>query len=169
MVNVKAFLDSLLVIVAAATHLSAFHQSVNKFLLGNLKTCLLYTACASFLEQCLESFGLCYGAGKSIEDHAILCLLFVVINHFCKNVDHELIGDELPLIDESFGCLAKLGTALDVVAQHVASRNVKQLVVFNQFLALGALARARCTKYYYVQHNFMVFNKLNVYSSFLRT
>ena len=67
-------------------------------------------------------------------------LLAEAVIHTCKDVDHQLVGDELSVVNEALGCLAKFCSVLDLVAENVACRDVVETILLNHQVALSALA-----------------------------
>ena len=53
--------------------------------------------------------------------------------------DHQLVRNQLTVIDKPLSCLAQLGTLLDLIAQHIARRDMSQAVVLYQQVALCSL------------------------------
>ena len=57
--------------------------------------------------------------------------------------DDDLVGDQLAGVHDGLGALADLGAGRDRGAQHVAGRELRNAVLLDQTLGLGALARPR--------------------------
>src|SRR4051812_7360136 len=58
------------------------------------------------------------------------------------HVVHHVIGNELSLIHQTFGCFAKIGSARDVVAKNVAGGDLGDAEVSHEALSLGSLSYA---------------------------
>ena len=69
-----------------------------------------------------------------------------------QDAHHQVVGNQLALINVALGCLAQLGAVLDLVAQHVARGDVLEAVLLNQFVTLGALAGAWGTENHDIPH-----------------
>ena len=57
-----------------------------------------------------------------------------------EDAHHQVVGNELAVVDISLGGLAQLRATLDLVAQHVSGGDVAEAVFLNHLLALCALA-----------------------------
>ena len=98
-------------------------------------------------QESIKSLGLRDGAWKTVENHTRFGLGFVEDN-ILEDVDHQLVGDELTLVDICFGHLADLGLAGDMVAEHLAGRYMVEFVFPDKVFALGAFAAAGGTEDY---------------------
>ena len=97
-----------------------------------------------FITGDIEQFGLRDRARETVEDESVGALGG---GEACGNhVGDDLVGDELALVHEGLGLLAKLALSLDGSAQQVASRDVSHAVVSDELLSLSALASAGSTK-----------------------
>ena len=138
-VNVKTLLDSLSVVVRTTALLATLYETCHKLVLRNVKLnhcCYLVSALCKHL---LESLCLRDCTGKSVEDNALVLLAEAVV-YACEDINHKLIGDKLAVVNKSLGCLAKLCSVLDFVAEHVTSRDMVEAILLDHKVALGALA-----------------------------
>ena len=94
---------------------------------------------SALCEHLLQGLCLRYGAGESVEYHALMLLAEAVV-HACEDAYHKLIGYELAVVDVSLGGLAQLGAVLYLGTQHVARGDMVEPVLLDHQIALCALA-----------------------------
>ena len=99
MIHVKASLDGVFVVVATAALLSAHHEALHKLVFGHFKTHNGIYCHAAVGKQLFQCLGLCYGARKTVENHAFGGSFLVVVEHRGKNVNHELVGNQVTFVD----------------------------------------------------------------------
>ena len=89
----------------------------------------------------VERLGLDRRTGEPVEDTpaGILVLGDVIPDH----ADDDLVGSQLAFADVLFHAASELRAAPDLVADHLAGRNMVDSVVLFQALGLGALAASR--------------------------
>ena len=139
MVDIQTLLDGLLVVVGSATLLPTEHQTLHQLFLGDIKLnhgCHLVPTLRQHLLQCL---GLGNRAGKAVEDDALVLLAETVVDAG-KDVNHQLIGNELSLVDISLGRLAKFRPVLNLTAQHIPRGDMPETILSNHLIALRAFA-----------------------------
>ena len=90
-------------------------------------------------EHLLQCLGLRDRTGETVEDHAFVLFAEAVVDAG-QNVDHQVVGDQLTVVDIFFCCLAQLSAVLDLVAQHVAGRDMFETILSDHLVALCALA-----------------------------
>ena len=129
-IHVEALLDSLLVVVAASRLLSAEQKSLHQLVLGYKQLDHCGYVVSALSEHLLQSLCLWDGTRETIEDNTFVFLAETVI-YAGQYVYHQLIGDELSLVDIAFGGLAKLCSVLDFVAQYIASGDVSESVLLD--------------------------------------
>ena len=66
-------------------------------------------------------------------------LLAEAVIYACENVNHQLVGDELSVVDKSLGSLAEFCSVLDFSAEHVTSRDMVEAILLDHKVALCAL------------------------------
>ena len=89
-------------------------------------------------EHLLEGLCLSNRAREAVEDDALACGLSVV--RLGKNLNHEVIGNELAFRDIALSYFAQLCSVLDFGTQHVACADVTHAVPCYNLVAVGALA-----------------------------
>ena len=138
-VNVETLLNRLLVVVGTSALLAALHEARHELVLGNVEFYHGGNLVSALREHLLQSLCLRDGAGEAVENHALVFLAEGVVNAG-EDVHHQVVGDELPLVDISLGGLAEVSAVLDFAAQHVARGDMPQAVLLDHEIALGALA-----------------------------
>ena len=151
MINIETLLDGLLVVIRAAALLTAIDESGHQFVFGDRK---LYHGChfvSALGKHLLQGLSLGSGTGKTIEYHAGMFFAKTVVDTG-QNVNHQFVGNQLPVVNITFGRPAKFRSVLDFVAKHVARRDVTETVFLNQLVALSAFACTRSTENYNILH-----------------
>ena len=94
-----------------------------------------------FGQDFVERLGLNRRTGEPVENTpaGILVLGDVIPDH----ADDDLVGSQLAFADVLFHAASELRAAPDLVADHLAGRNMVDSVVLFQALGLGALAASR--------------------------
>ena len=69
-----------------------------------------------------------------------------------ENTHHQVVGDQLSIIDKTLGRLAKFRALLNLTAKHIASGDMLQAVLLYQFVALRSLTGTRSTENYDILH-----------------
>lgn len=91
--------------------------------------------------------------GEAVEDDTFRIL--EAVQRGSQNVDNQVVGEELALVDVTLGCLAQLGSVLYFGTQHVTCGDVVDAILCYNSLALCALAGTGGTENYNVQHIFI--------------
>ena len=151
-IYVEPFFDGFEVVVAAARFLAALYEAVDKFAFGHVEAYHYVNLRATASEHFLQCLGLLGGAWEPVENHPLLFLFGVFVEHFLQYAYHQVVGDKFAVVDVSRCNLAKLGAALDVVAQHIAGGDVEQPVMLYQVFTLSAFARTRGSENYDIVH-----------------
>lgn len=144
-VHFEAPCNSLEVVVGASRFAAALQHTLDEFILCYFESDDAVDFGAAFLKQFFEGFGLRYGAGKTVEDNAVLASGFL-FEHIVEDFGHDGVGDKLAFADILVGEATEVGVSGYMVAQHVAGGDVIKAVLVNDFGALGALSAARCAE-----------------------
>ncbi len=118
--------------------LSAQDEALHQFVLGHVEVEHHAHLLSAFGQHLLQGFGLCDGAGEAVEDDALGVL--EAVQRAGQDVDNQLVGQELSLVDIAFGGFAQFGSVLDFGTQHVARGDVVDAILRYNSLALCALA-----------------------------
>ena len=70
----------------------------------------------------------------------------LVVRPLGDDADHHIVGHQVAGVHLGLGRLAELGTGLDVSAQHVTGRDLRDFVFFSDIACLGAFTGARKDK-----------------------
>ena len=140
-IDLEALLDGFFVVVGATLFDGAVEQAGHKHVFRHNEFEHNAHFVATFLEHGLQCLGLCDGAGESVEDYARASGAFVVGGS--EDVDHQRVGNELSVVDVSFGNFAKFSAGLDFATEDVAGGDVSQSVLADEFCTVGTLTRAR--------------------------
>ena len=138
-INVEALLDSLSVVVRASALLTALDKTSHQLVLRNVEFNHGSYLVSALCEHLLQSLSLWDCAREAVEDNALMLFAEAVI-HTCEDVYHQLVWDELSVVDKAFSSLAKFCFVLDFVAKNVACRDVVETILLNHQVALSALA-----------------------------
>lgn len=114
----EALLDGLLVVVGAAANLSAVYQTCYQLFLRYRE---FYHRCylvSTLVEHLLQGFSLLDGTWETIEDDTLVVFSIAVIDR-SQDVDHQVIGDELTVVDIFLGCFAQFRSFFYLVAEHI--------------------------------------------------
>ena len=103
----------------------------------------------------LEGFGLGNGAGETVEDDTFAGAQRIV--NACQDANHQIVGDELAVVNKTLGGLAQFGAFLDFSAEHIAGRDMLESIFFHEEGALGALAGAWSSEDYNIFHGYVMF------------
>ena len=135
----EAFFDGLLVVISTSTLLSAQDESLHQFVLWHIQ---LYHGChlvATLFQHLLQCLCLWDGTGESIEDYALVRPSERVI-HRGEDAHHQIVRNQLSIVDIPLCRLTQFCTFLDLCTKHVTSRDMFQTIFLDEFVALGALA-----------------------------
>ena len=138
-VNVEALLYRLLVVVRASALLAALHEAHHQLVLRNVELYHCGNFVSTLVEHLLQSLCLWDSARESVEYHSLMLLAERVV-YAGENVYHQLVRNELTLVDVSLGSLAKFSFVFDLISEHVTSRDVSQSVLPDKEIALCALS-----------------------------
>src|SRR5574344_1318932 len=139
MIDDEAFLNCFLIIICPSALLASLDETYHKFVLRNIK---LYHRCdfmSAFVKHSLQCLCLRYGTWETVEDNALVFLSETVING-CKYVHHQVVRNQLTVVNISFCCLALFCSVLNFIAKYVACRDVFKTILLNHFLTLRSLA-----------------------------
>ena len=139
MVDVEALLYRLFVVVGATALFASLDETGHQFVLWHVELYHRSHRVSALGKHRLQGFCLRDGAGESVEDHTCVLLAEAVVDAG-EDAYHELVGDELPLVDIAFGGLTKFCSVLYLGTQHVAGGDVPETIFLNQLVALGAFS-----------------------------
>ena len=118
-INVETLLDCLCVVVRATALLTALHETSHQLVLRHVKLNHGSHLVSALCEHFLQSLSLRDSAWEAVEDYALVLLAEAII-HTCEDVDHQLVGDELSVVNEALGSLAKFCSVLNLTTENVA-------------------------------------------------
>ena len=144
-IDTQALADGLLIVVGTTALLATQQEALHQLVLGDIELNHRCHLVAAFREHLLQGLGLRDGAGEAIEDDALVLASEGIIDG-SQDVNHQLIGDELALVDEALGCLTKFRAVLDLVAEHIARGDMTETVFLNHHVALRSLAGTGSTE-----------------------
>lgn len=150
-VNIEPLLDCLFVIIRTAALLSTENQTVHQLVLGNEEFnhgSHVMTAISQHLLQC---FSLRDSTWETVEDNPLMLLAEAVVNAG-KNINHQLIRNELTIIYVSLGCFTQSRTVLDFVTEDIPRRDVTETILPDHLVTLGTFAGTRRTENYNILH-----------------
>ena len=119
-INDQTLLNRLLVIIGTTTLLSALDKTSHQLILRNVQLYHRSHLVATLLQHFLQSLSLRDGAGETVEDNTLVSTPERVIDTG-KDTDHQLVGNQLTVVDESLSRLTQLGTFLNLITQHITS------------------------------------------------
>ena len=110
----------------------------------------------------LQGLSLWYGTGESVEYHSCMLLAERVV-YAGKNINHQLVRDQLTLVDKLLGSLTQFGIVLNLITEHVACGDMSQSVLLDHLVALRTLAGTRSSEYNNVLHYMFIFSFVSVH------
>ena len=117
MIDYETLLDSLLVIIGTTTLLTTKNQALHQFLLGHIKFDHRSHLVATFVEHLLQGLSLWDRTGEAVEDHTLMVTEGVIYTG--KDADHQVVGDQLTVVDIT-GCgLTQFRALLNLTTKHV--------------------------------------------------
>ena len=134
----ETLLDRFLIIIGTATLLSAQDETLHQLILGHVEFDHRGHLVATLAEHLLQRLSLRDGTGEAIEDHPLVIAERVVDSG--QDAHHQIVGDQLSLVDVAGGSLAQLRALLYLSPQHIAGGDVVQTILLNHLVALCALA-----------------------------
>lgn len=150
MVYVKTLADGLDVVVGSAGGFAAENHSVDELFVVYFKTHHMVYLGIESLEKFFKRYGLGDGAGEAVKDNTFLKNFGVILEDIGKELDNEVVGNQLAFRDILVGNDAKLCATGDVVAEHLTGRDMVQAITLDHLLALSAFAAAGAAKNYYI-------------------
>ena len=165
MIDHEALLDRLLVVVGTTTLLSTEQETLHQLILGHVELDHRSHLVTTLTEHLLQSLSLWDGTGETIEDHTLVLSTERVIDR-CKDRHHQIVGDQLTIVDITLGGLTQFGTVLNLITEHITRGDVVQTVLLYQFVALRSLAGTWRTKNHNILHLlYLRFTDLRFYSA----
>ena len=79
-------------------------------------------------------------------------ILAETIIYTCKNVNHQLIRNQLTIINVSLSSLSKLRTILNLITENITCRDMTKAILFNHLVALSTFTSTWRTKNYNILH-----------------
>ena len=135
----EALFDSLLVVVGTSALLSAQNQALHQFIFGHGQFNHGSYLVATLVEHLFQGLCLWDRAGETIEDDTLVLTSERVV-YRCQDAYHQVVGNQLTVVDIALSRLAKFCTLLDFCTKYITCRDMLQSIFFNQFVALCALA-----------------------------
>ena len=128
MIYRKAFFNGFGIVIRASALLTAPYQTLHQFLFGDVKFnhCRYFVSALS--QHLLQSFGLRNGTWEAIEDNALVFFAEAIINTG-KDINHQLVRNQLAVINISLGSLAKFCPFPDLITKHITRRNVLETIL----------------------------------------
>ena len=117
-VNIKALLDCFLVVIRTTALLTTEKQTLHQLILWNKEfnhSCHIVTTLSQHL---LQSLCLWDCTWETIEDNTLMLLAKAIV-YACKNIYHQLIRNELTIVNVSFCSLTKFCTILNFITKYV--------------------------------------------------
>ena len=151
MIHHETLLDGLLVIIGATTLLTTQDQTAHQLVLGHIELDHRSHLVATLVEHLLQGLCLWNRAGEAVEDHTLVLTTETVVNAG-QNADHQVVGDQLTVINILLGCLTQFGTLTDLITEHIARRDMVKTILLNQLVALRALTGTRSTENHNILH-----------------
>ena len=151
MVYHQALLDGLLIVIGTTTLLAALDEANHQFLLRHVQfyhSCHLVT---TIVQHFLQGFSLWNGTGETVKDDALVTTSVRII-HTSQYRNHQVVRNQVALVDKALGGLTQFCTLLDFITQHIARRDVSQAIVFYHQIALRSLTRTGSAKNNNVLH-----------------
>ena len=119
-VNHETLLDGLLIIVGTAALLTTQNEALHQLVLGNIKLNHSSNLVATLVEHLLQGLGLWDGAGETVEDNTLAITSEAIVNR-SENAYHQIVGDQLSLLDIAGSSLTQLGTILNFTTKYITS------------------------------------------------
>ena len=92
----------------------------------------------TFGQHLLQSLSLSNRTGETIKDNTFTGRQAVVLAG--KYTNHQVVGDELTVVDVALSNRAQLCTVLDLSTQHITCANVTHTILLNNHVTVGTLS-----------------------------
>ena len=96
---------------------------------------------AELVEHHVQRFGLCRAAREAVENEPVRAIR--LLDAVGDDADNDLVRYQIAAIHDFLGLKAHIGTCGNSSPQHLAGRQLDDVVAFNKTLALRPLARTR--------------------------
>ena len=154
MINIETLLDSLLVIIRTAAFLTAVNQASHQLILRNSQLNHRSDLMTTLRKHLLQSLSLWSGTWETIEDYTSVILTEAIV-YTCEDVDHQLVWNQLTIVDITLSCLTKFCTVLDFVTKYVTCRNVTETILLDHLVALCAFTCTWSAENYDIFHFYL--------------
>ncbi len=114
-------------------------QTLHQLVLGHVEFNHRSYAITTFIEHLFQGLSLRNRAGETIKDHTFAVTSERIIDR-SENAYHQIVGNQLTIVDIPSSSLAEFGSLLDFTTKHVTRRNMVQTVLLNHLITLCALA-----------------------------
>ena len=74
------------------------------------------------------------------------------IVYACKNIYHQLIRNELTIVNVSFCSLTKFRTILNFITKYITGRDMTEAILLNHLVALSTFTSTWRTENYNILH-----------------
>ena len=109
----------------------------------------------------LQSLSLWSGTWETVEDYTSVILTEAIV-YTCEDVNHQLVWNQLTIVDITLSCLTKFCTVLDFVTKYITCRNVTETILLDHLVALCAFTCTWSAENYDIFHFY-----LNIYKIFM--
>ena len=117
-VNHKALFNGFLVVVGTSAFLSALDETLHQFVFGHVQFNHGSHFMSTLGKHLLQCLGLWDGTGESVEDNTFVRCSKPVV-HAGQNADHQVVGNQLSVVYQSFGSHSQFCTFLDFIAKNI--------------------------------------------------
>ena len=118
MIDYKAFFDGLRVIIGTTTLLPTQDEAFHQFILWHVELNHRCHFVTTLVEHLLQGLCLWDGTGESVEDDTFMLTSERII-HRGKNADHQIVGNQLSVVDIALGGLTEFRTVFDFRTKHI--------------------------------------------------
>src|SRR5574344_382835 len=171
MIYIETLLDSLLVIIRATAFLTTVDQTSHQLILRNSQLNHGSNLMTTLSQHLLQSLSLWSGTWKTIKNHTLMLFTKAII-YACENVDHQLVWNQLTIVDITLSSLTKFCTVLDFITEYIPCRNVTETIFLDHLVALSTFTSTWSTENYDIFHFYLniyklfyVVSEINIHSS----
>ena len=101
----ETLLDSLLIVISTATQLSTQDEALHQLILRHVEFNHSSHTVTTLTEHLFQGFCLRNSTGEAIEDHTFVLTSERIVDRG-QDAYHQIVGNQLTIVNETFGCLA---------------------------------------------------------------